>query len=110
VPAGGIRKTLHLEKADLIKTAGENVNDMAVVCDTLSKVVVELKRLILNSDHTYLTYLQSLFVILDVVTVDVMVRSNGFPQFRSDNHAGTLGTRTTSEEHNPTAHIHKLRL
>lgn len=39
---GVVGKVLHFQKANLIKTAGENVDNMAVIRSTLCKAVVEL--------------------------------------------------------------------
>ena len=45
------------------------------------------------------TYLESLFVVLDIVTIDIVMRPNGLFKLRTNNHTWTFSGRTTSEEH-----------
>ena len=45
------------------------------------------------------TYLDSLLVILDVIPVNVVVRTNGFFQLGANNVTGALSSSSTSEEH-----------
>ncbi len=51
------------------------------------------------------SYLQCLLVVLDVIPIDVVVRSDRFPQLSADDHAGAFGSRSTSEEHDTTSSV-----
>ena len=86
----GICKAFHFEKTNLVKAASEDVDDVAVVSSALGKVVVEF---------------QCLLVVLDVVSVDVVMRSDGLSQLRTHHHARTFSCRTTSEEHDSASSI-----
>lgn len=46
-----------------------------------------------------MTYLESLFVVLDVVAINVVVRSDGFSELDGGDHARALGGRTAGKEH-----------
>jgi len=50
-------------------------------------------------------YLRRLLIVLDVVPLDVVVRTNRLPQFRANDNSGTFGAGPTSEEHDPRARI-----
>lgn len=108
----GVAKTLHLEQADLVETTGKDVYYVTVVCCPLRECVVEL--LIVSfmrlCDDPSTTYLQGLLVVLDVVTVDIVVRADRLSELGTDDHAGTFGSGTTSEEHNAATSILERRL
>jgi hypothetical protein len=42
VAAGGVGESLHFEQTDLVETSGENIDNVAIVCDALREVVIEL--------------------------------------------------------------------
>lgn len=90
-----VGKTAHFEQTNLIKTSGKDIDNMAVVGNALGKVLVEL---------------ESLLVVLDVVAVDIVVRSNGLTELGSNNHTRTLGRRATTEQHDTGTLVHELCL
>ena len=49
-----------------------------------------------NREHHYL---HCFLVVLDIVSLDVVMGTDWLSEFRSDYHSGTLGARTTGEEH-----------
>lgn len=97
-----VAKTLHFQEADLVQAASEYVDDVAVMSRAFSQVIVKLKTSI---QHAYLwsqfvsynAYLESLFVVLDVVSVNVVMRSNRLTEFRPNDHAWSFRGWTTSE-------------
>ena len=95
----GVGETLHFEKTNLIQATSENVDNMTVVGNTLGEAVVKLGKLAVLSCFLIvcLSYLEGLLVVLDVVAVNIVMGSDGFPEFRTNNHARSLGRRTTTE-------------
>lgn len=101
--SGRVCKSFHFKKSNLIKTACKDINDMAIVGSSLGQVVVELE-LVSNWHITaQLNYLECFLVVFDVITVDIVVRSYRFPQFRPNYHTRSLGCRSASEQHDTAA-------
>ena len=51
------------------------------------------------------TYLGGSLEVLDAVSVDIVVRSDRLPQLGRDDHARSVGGRSTGEEHDPSASV-----
>lgn len=84
VAIGHVAETLHLEQTNLVETTGKYINGVTVARSTLGHGLVEL-------DGT--------LVVLGVVLVNVVVRSDALTELGGDDHTGTFGGRTTAEEH-----------
>ena len=110
MPASRVRKTLHFQETNLIKAAGKDIDNMAIVCDPLCQVVIKLdihQLKYITCDH-YNAYLESFLVVFDVITVNVMVRSNRLPELWSDDHTRPFSRRPSAEQHNPATHVDEL--
>jgi hypothetical protein len=84
VPTGIVGQPFHFQETNLIKAAGENVDNVAIVGRPLSQSFVEL---------------ESLLVVLDIIPVDVMMRADWLSQLGSNNHSRPFSCRSTCEEH-----------
>ncbi len=77
---GRIGESLHFKETNLIQTTGEDVDDMTVVRNAFSQGIIKLFLLaFLATGISIDTHLQGLLIVLDVVSVNVMMRSNGLP-------------------------------
>lgn len=96
-----IDQVLHLQKANLVKTAGKEINDVTIVGGTSGDVVIKLPPLALEQlDHRVIaTYLDGLLKVLDVITIDVVVRANWLLQLGSNDMPGAFSGSTTCEYH-----------
>lgn len=90
VTVGQVGETLHLEQADLVETTGKDVDGVTVACSALGHGLVEL-------DGT--------LVVLGVVLVNVVVRSDALTELGGDDHTGAFGGRTTAEEHDASTSV-----
>jgi hypothetical protein len=79
-----VRQTLHLEQSNLIETSEEDVNRVTVLRCPPRERLVELRRPL---------------EVLDVVALDVVVRTDRLPQLDTDSHSRSLGRRSSREEH-----------
>ena len=50
------------------------------------------------------------FEVLDVVPIDIVMRSNRFSQFDSDDHSRAFRSRSTSKEHNSPTSVRERSL
>ena len=71
-----IAETFHFQESNLVETSRKNVDHMAIVRYSFCEIVVELLwvscRLRITSVYT-MAYLQGLFVVFDIVFVNVVV-------------------------------------
>ena len=79
-----VGEVLHLQHTDLIKTSSENIDNVAIVGRAFGEGVVELELGLAKFQYTdtLRTDLDSLLVVLNVVTVDIVVGTNRLFQFR----------------------------
>lgn len=71
----GVREAFHLKKTNLVKTSGENINNVTIVGCTFSQVVIELLQSAGISAYSFTLqpYLQSFLIIFDIVPIDIMM-------------------------------------
>jgi hypothetical protein len=104
-----VAKALHLKQTNLVETPGKNVDDVAIMRRAFCKVFIELEQCVnierVSIQQRSQSHLQCLLVVLNIISVDVVVGSNGLPQLGSHNHARSFGCRATSEEHDATPSV-----
>lgn len=52
-----------------------------------------------------MTHLGRTLEVLDAVSVDIVVRSDGLPELWSDDHTGSVRGRSPREQHDPSASV-----
>src|SRR5271163_3753656 len=90
--ASRVWQALHLKQTYLIETTGKDINNMPIVSSPFGQGVVELDRFL---------------VVLDIISINVVMRPNRLSELGRNNHAGSLRCRTAGEEHYPGAGILK---
>jgi hypothetical protein len=105
--SGVVGKVLHFQKTDLIKTSGEDVDNVTVVCGALGEVVIELNLISGDTPRRYSesSYLNSLLVVLDVVAINVVVRTDRLLQLGRNDISWSLGGGTTDKIHDAASSI-----
>jgi hypothetical protein len=107
--SGVVGKVLHFKKTDLIQTSGEDVDNMTVVCGALGEVVIELNLISGDTPRWYSesssSYLNSLLVVLDVVAINVVVRTDRLLQLGRNDISWSLGGGTTDKVHDAASSI-----
>ena len=115
VAPGRVGQPLHLEQADLIEAAGEDVDGMSVVGHPFGEVVVELtpiwavsaapSKQVRSIRGHHSSHLHGLLEVFDVVPVDVVMRAHRLTQLGADDHARSFGGRPAREQHDPAARV-----
>ena len=109
--ASGVNQILHLLHADLIETSGKDIDDVAVMRYPFGQVLVELLSFSVSGlqynlvNGSAVQYLHSFFVILDIVTVDVMVRPHWFFQLRPNHETWAFSRRSAGKEHDASSRM-----
>jgi hypothetical protein len=85
----------------LVEAASKKIDYVTIICSALGQGIVKLLLVSNNADYELKTrsYLQCLLVVFNVVTVNVVVRTNGLFQFGAHNKARTLSSRAACEQH-----------
>lgn len=105
-----VREPFHFQETDLIETTGKNIDDVAVVSDSFGEVIIELALLAMEPFIGAGAYLKCFLIVLDIIAVDVVMRSDGLPELGADDHSRTFSRWSSAEQHNSATHIHKLGL
>lgn len=106
---GRVAQALHLEKADLIQATSEDIDYMPIVRSPLREVIVKLCPMLVTSarahPNPHETNLERFLVILDIVSIDVVMRADRLPQLWANNHTRSFSRRATGKEHDPATSV-----